>query len=246
MKLGNANPTIIDFDPFTTAPNQTLELGASIDISDGRRFRYGSCGSALTGGQVAQAQATKTAHSGLVVSLNTVYPSPVVSLTNGATPIVASEYTEGVLSMNTGLATGATFKISDNSVASASAVGTVTLFDVYPTPAIQAGATVSLIYHARKLTAAAAVNNRRLSGITLVAVPTNSFYWGQTHGIATLNADANAIVQGATLVCSTVTAGSVTQQSSTFATAQTTVALGAASYNSVAVSASFPAFLTID
>ena len=246
MKLGNANPTIIDFDPFLTATNQTLELGASIDISDGRRFRYSSCGSALTGGQVAQAQATKTGHSGLVVSLNTVYPSAVVTLTNGTTPIVASEYTEGFLSMNTGVATGATFKISDNQATAASAAGNVTLFDVYPNPAIQTGAVVSLIYHARKLTAAAAVNNRRLSGSTLVAVPALSFYWGQTHGICTLTADANAIVQGSTLVCSTLTAGSVTQQSATFATAQTTVTVGMSSYNAVAPSAAFPAFLTID
>ena len=257
MKLGNSNAPIIDFDPFNVSTIQTMELGARVDVNDGRAFRFSKNGTtgALGAGLVAQAPFEKANHQGLAVGATAPVGANTVTLTLGATASVLEEYAEGFVSVTGAPGAGQTLKISDQQVAASGANQLVTLFDVIQT-ALTTSSTASLVHSPYNGTQNVINQTLRLVGVPLVNVPASlslvnqgfvsgqSFYWSQCYGTASVLADG-AIPVGSWLTTSAATAGAVTATSGTLATAELTVPLGCASMQAGVAGKYNPVFLTI-
>lgn len=257
MKLGNASAPIIDFDPFNVSTIQTLELGARIDVNDGRVFRFSKNGTtgALGAGLVAQAPFEKINHQGLAVVATAPVGANTVTMTLGATASVLEEYAEGFLSVTGAPGAGQTLKISDQQVAASGANQLITLFEVIQT-ALTTASTVSLVHSRYNGTQNVINQTIRSSGVPLVNVPTSlnlvnqgfvsgqSFYWAQCQGIASVLADG-AIPVGSWLTTSASIAGAVTATSGTLATAELTVPVGCANLQAGVAGKYNPVFLNI-
>ena len=256
MKLGNANPYVIDFDPFTVlgptaSPSQ--EVGASLNISDGRIFRYANSGAfAQSAGKLNTAPIQKPNHQNIaVVSSTAVGASPSqVTVTLGATASVVEEYVDGFLSVGLTPGQGHVYKISDQPATAASGNQTVTLFDPIQVQ-LSSASKASLVHNTWNGTVETTTQTLRAGGVPMTPVPasvtnvSDYYYWDQTRGIAsTLNDQAIAL--GSWLTVSASVAGAVIAMSGTYATALLTPKVGEMTVK-VGVDTQYePVFLTID
>lgn len=236
---------IVDFDPFNTnTVAETHNLG-DIMYADNRSFRYTLAGTGgLTAGQLALAPAPKANHQGQTATA-TAIGSTTVSITVGATAVVAGEYSEGYFAITSGTGAGAMYKISNAPAISSSGTGVITLFDPIANNALTSGNTYSLVHNAFANAVAGTSQTRRPAGVTMVSPAAGAYYWSQTHGVACATADG-VIAVGTMVVPSSGTAGDITAQSTTFATAQAQAIVGQALIQAGASATSNPVFLSID
>lgn len=251
MKLSSANPHIVDFDPFSTNTVQQMELGASLNVSDGRIFRYtNSGGVALSAGKVNTAPLQKTNHQNLAVQAAAAIGATSVSLTLGATISVVEEYAEGFLSVGLTPGQGHVYKISDQQVAQSAATQTVTLFDAIQV-ALTTSSKASLIHNTWNGAIEGTTQTIRPAGVPMtpvaasVAGTNDVYFWDQTHGVASALND-QAIALGSWLTLSTSVSGAVIAMSGTYATALLTPKVGEMTIK-VGVDTQYePVFLQID
>ena len=214
MKAGNANPIIIDFDPFTSAINQTLELGASLNISDGRIFRFASAGTAgsLLATHAQQAANPKSNHVYQTASATSI-GTLTINLTLGATAAVANEYVEGIISFDA----GQDYKISSQPAIATGAAGTITVFEAITT-AITTANKYSLVHNNFNGTIEGNSGTpNRATGIPLTNVAVSNYYWSQTRGTTSCLITGTPAT-GSMLTLTTVT-GSLAPITGTFGTA---------------------------
>lgn len=250
MKLGAANPHIINFDPFSTQAVQQHEQGASLNITDGRIFRYASAGlTAQSAGKINTAPIQKTNHQNIAVQAAAAIGANQVSLTLGSTASVSEEYEEGFLSIGLTPGQGHIYKISDQQAANSAAIQTVTLFDPLVV-ALTTSSKGSLIHNTWNATVEGTTQTLRVAGVPMTPVAagtstSDNFYWDQTRGVAsTLNDQAIAL--GSWLTLSASVSGAVIAMSGTYATALLTPKVGEMSIK-VGVDTQYePIFLTID
>lgn len=251
MKLGNANPHIIDFDPFGTNTVQQMELGASLNISDGRIFRYANSGGvAQSAGKINTAPLQKTNHQNQAVQAAAAIGATTVSLTLGATASVAQEYAEGLLVIGLTPGQGHSYKISDQPATASSGTQTLTLFDAIQV-ALTTSSKYSLVYNNWNGTIEGTTQTIRPAGVPMTPVSASTtsagdfYYWDQTRGvIPTLN--DGAIALGTSITLSGSVSGAVAAMSGTYATANATPQVGQMLVK-VGVDTQYePVFLTID
>lgn len=257
MKLGNAYPLIIDFDPYNTATLagatvQNHELGAHIDITDGRSFRYAKAGaSALGVGKLVTAPAPKVNHHNMAVQAAAAIGATSVAVTLGATATVAQEYAEGYLTINLTPGQGQIFKISDQPATASAGTQTVTLFDPVSV-ALTTASKANLVHNPYNYGINAAVATTRAVGVPLTPVAASTsitsgqnYFWAQSKGPVAVLAD-QAIALGSRIGPSASIAGAVVADSGTYTTALATTALGVANIMAGVDTEYRPIFLTID
>jgi hypothetical protein len=261
MKLGNANPQLIDFDPYNVSTIGTMEFGAHLDVSDGRAFRYAKAGTVgpIAVGKIATAPAEKLNHQNLAIAVAASAGVNTITLTLGATTSVLQEYSEGRVSINSGPGAGQTYKISDQQFAAASTNQLVTIFDPISIP-LTTVSTGTLSHNAYNGTLNVASQVTRITGVPLVNVPASaflvnqgfvsgqSFYWGQTKGIATILGDGagSTIPLGSRLVSSGSVVGAVAAESTTATVSVLTTQAGVASIMAMSDTKYSPVFLSVE
>lgn len=259
MKLGHANITLIDFDPYTNVTNASTvtgfnnhELGAHLDITDGRSFRFAKAGaSALGVGKLATAPTPKANHHNMAVQAAAAIGATTISVTLGATAAVAQEYAEGFLTISVTPGQGQIFKISDQQAASSSATQTVTVYDPVNV-ALTTSSKANLVHNSYNMAINGTSQTTRTVGVPLVPVTAStsaiigqSYFWAQCKGTVAVLAD-QTIALGSRLAPSGSVAGSVIAESSTFATAQVTTPIGVANIMAGVDTEYRPMFLNVD
>ncbi len=217
--LFTGSATIVpNFNPknFEDAATQTsFSLGCKITDTEGCEYRYARFAGNLTRGQVAMATAPVAAHAGLViaaaVTVSTALPfsTPVttITLTNGATAVVANEYAGGEVTVVTGTSLGYTYQIESNSAAAASGVITLTL--VTPVQVdIPALSTLTLTKNRFDNVIVASTSAVEVLGVVAGDVTSGQYGFVQVKGPAAVIAGAG-VTAGFALKASTTTAGSV-------------------------------------
>lgn len=249
MKLGNANPYIIDFDPFSTSTQQQMELGASLNISDGRIFRYAKSGAAnQSAGKINTAPAQKTNHQNVTVQAASAIGSTSVSVTLGATASVAQEYVEGLFVVGLTPGQGHAYKISNQPATLSAGVQTITTFDPIQV-ALTTSSKGSLVHNAWNATIEGTVQTIRPAGVAMTPITASStlppYFWDQTRGVASVLND-QAIALGSWLTLSASVSGAVIAMSGTYGTALLTPKVGEMTVK-VGVDGQYePCFLSID
>lgn len=249
MKLGNANPYIVDFDPFSTSTVQSIELGASLNVSDGRTFRYAKVGTTTTSaGKANTAPVQKTNHQNVAVQAASAIGSVTASVTLGATASVSEEYAEGLLVVGLTPGQGHAYKISDQQATLSSGIQTVTLFDPIQV-ALSTSSKASLTHNAWNGVVEGTVQTVRPAGVPMTPVTASStsqpFMWNQTRGVASVLND-QAIALGSWLTLSASVSGAVAAMSGTYGTALLTPKVGEMTIKVGVDTQSEPVFLTID
>ena len=199
-----ANPGIFSLDTST----QQASLGSSLEVSDGRRFRYCKAGgTALVVGDLQQAPAENTGFQNLGITA-TAAGAYSVNVTPGATTATANLFADGLLIISVTPGLGYAYAVSAHGAVSSS-----TAFDVTISDAIQVALTTSskadLVMNPYK---GVIINPTTASsspvGSAVTAITASQFGWIQVGGQAALLADGTVTV-GTGVVASNATAGAV-------------------------------------
>lgn len=176
------------------------KLGTPLDFPDGRRFRLALNGAvALTAGMVAQSVVPSANHVNIAVQAAADVNTFVVSVTLGATAVVANEYTDGYLYVNDAGADTTTegylYRIKSHPAAAASGTLAVTLYEDSPLHiALTTNSEVTLIHNRyRAVIVMPTTPTAEVIGVAPTAVPANAYFWVQTRGPA-------AVITSGTLV----------------------------------------------
>jgi hypothetical protein len=260
-------PTAVDFDPFQTEQAgavtgpvtgsqfqyvPTHHPGEGVFLADGRVFRYSVVGSAaaLVAGTMNTPAAEKANHYEIspTAALSAYTTVNQVTLTLGATAVVAGEYQEGFLNASSGGNVGLSYQISYNPVALASATTfTVTLYDFLQN-ALLTSDTFDLVHSQWNnilQSTGSSDQTIRGAGVCMLAAAASYGCWVVTKGLAACIADGTVAV-GTELVLSNSTAGALTGRSTTYSTAVAQIKMGVAGLQSAIATNSKPVLLSID
>lgn len=249
MKLGNANPVVIDVDPFSTSVQQQHELGASVNVSDGRIFRYAKVGGTTTSaGKMSTAPLQKTNHHNMAVQAAAAIGALNVSVTLGATATVAEEYQEGFLIVGLTPGQGHVYKISDQPLALSASTQPLTIYDPIQV-ALTTSSKATMTHNNWNGVIEGTTQTIRAAGVPMTPVTTSTtappYFWTQTRGVASVLND-QAIALGSWLAISASVSGAVIAASGTYGTALVTTLVGIQNIK-VGVDTQYePVFLTID
>lgn len=211
-------------------PDAVTYVGQAFSLNDGREVRLVSNGAAtISAGRLVQSSATVANHQNASVVVTTytgAVGTYVVAATVGATAVNVNQYQGGYLLVNAGTGNGQTLRIASNTGVAASGTTNITLEDpiavalasdskvsllaspyqnVVVNPTTATGTPVGVTLYPLT-TAVAGVYT---SAGALTTAPTYQFGFIVTKGIAACLSDASAPGVGASVVPSTVTAGSI-------------------------------------
>jgi hypothetical protein len=201
--------SILDFDPFSTRTeaDATHELGIPVRLADGRTFRHGVAGAAVSKGKLSQAAPPIPNHANISVAAAAL-GATAITATPGATAGNANIYAEGYMAVNDVDGEGATYKIKDHLAITASTAFVVNLFDPITGTALTANSQVTLVHNAYNLCIEGTVATTRPSGVPLISIASGDYGWYQTRGVAAVLAGTTRTL-GAWQVASGATAGAV-------------------------------------
>jgi len=264
--------TALDFDPFqseqagaVTGPVTgsqfqyvpTHHPGEGAFLADGRVFRYAVVNSSnpLVAGTMNTPAAEKANHYEIspttAVTSTTAPPyqtSNQVTLTIGATAVVANEYNEGWINFSSGANVGISYQISTHLAALSSATTfVVNIYDFWQN-AIATSDTVDLVHSQFNniLQSTGSTDQTiRGAGVCMIAGAASYGVWTITKGLAACIADGTVAV-GTELVLSNSTAGALTGRSTTYSTAVAQIKMGVAGLQSAIVTNAKPVLLSID
>lgn len=226
----------------TTSPQ--AGLGSRATTPDGRVYRYAQAGTTtIVAGNLLQAAPAVANHQHSSVSVIAGTGTFQVVPTLGATAIVAGQYTNGYLIVDSGTNhLGYTYSIVNNSAAASS--GTPTIYLGEPlVNALLTSDTVSLV--ANPYSAVVQMPTTITGtpvGVATVAASAAYYFWVQTRGPAGTLSDATVAAQGQGVIPSTTTAGAVTVA---LATGTPTYLVGNAIVAGVSARTT-PVFLTLE
>lgn len=194
------------------------ELGARLELDDGRVFRYAKAGStALIAGYVQQSAATigsTTEQVNMTVTVAGAVGKNSVTITAVTDAITANLFKDGYLVTYDGTATqggGQTYKIQSNGACGAAGNFAVTTYDPFIV-AISTSAKAAVCknpYDSVVIWAYATFTGIPV-GVPLVAVTASYYCWLQTWGICGVWVDSTAaLTVGADVVMSNAVDGSV-------------------------------------
>jgi hypothetical protein len=232
---------IIDLDRFssqTTTPQ--MEIGAKVELPDGRKFRYAKVGgSALVAGHMTQGPAIVADHQNRAVAAAVAIGGRTVTATLGATAATAGQYAGGYLVVNDATGEGHYYKISTNAAADASGVISVELVEPVKVALVASTSEVSLIPNPwNGVIDYPTTSTLNPTGVAPFAVPASSFCLLQTGGPSNVLIDGTVGVMTGIAVPASV-AGAVKVMAATLSQVGYALQAGVdTEYNAV--------FLTID
>lgn len=169
---------------------QQHPLGQKGETADGRVYRYGKAGEAITIGYATQSPAIDTATITMAVTSAAAIGAKSITFTHGATTSTANEYAEGFATISYGTGIGQTLKVASHLAYTSGQTGAVVNLE---DPLLVALDTTS------KLDLAHNPWNGVLMDTSLVTVPTGVaphaftsgyFGWFQTRGVCGVFSDA--------------------------------------------------------
>jgi hypothetical protein len=211
MKL-ESQPLVIAFDPFDTRTeaDPLHAIGEAIRLADQRIFRHLKAGgSNISKGKLQLAPAPKANHHNMATAAAAL-GAVQVTVTPGATAVVADEYSEGYLGVNDATGEGTHYKVSGHAAADASTAFVVKLFDPIKGTALTSSSETSLVHNAFQGVVEGTAVTRRGAGVPLISISAGDFGWGQTKGVAFTLCDT-ATTLGAPQIVGAV-AGSIKDQ----------------------------------
>lgn len=192
---------------------QECDLGTKVVSKDGRAFRYVKAGgTTLVIGTLLDGPATIAHATNIAVAAVAAIGATSVTVTLGATAVVANQYAGGVLVVNDVTGEGYTYTIKSHPAADASASLVVTLDDNEPIViALATTSEVTLIPNQYK---GVKIHAQTEDGVPVgvVTYPITTLYYGwiQTRGAVSVLCDASPAAIGQQVDASTTTDGSVT------------------------------------
>lgn len=171
---------------FQTYTSETYPLGAIMELPDGRVFRFALAGAAnLAAGVVCQAAAHAANSTNLAIPTARATGVSQITITNGATAVVANQFRHGLLNVEDATTGGQAYRIASNTADAGS--GTITL-NFAPNETLQTALTTSskvglqqsafykTVVHPSPATA-------KLVGVTVGAgLAAGAYGWLQVHG----------------------------------------------------------------
>ncbi len=178
-------------DVFTPHTDQKVKLGTRREMPDGRVFRYAQLGASnVAAARVVQSVVPSSNHVNVAVAAAVAAGAVKITLTLGATAVVANEYADGYLYINDAGADvtteGYLYRIASHPAADASAACEFTLYNDSPVViALTTNSEASLHHNPfRKVIIHPSPPTAQALGICPVAVTANQYFWLQTRGPA--------------------------------------------------------------
>ena len=193
------------FDTTTTAVHDIGLLGMSLD---GRCSRYSQAGGSNIAAGKLNVAATQVADDENIACAATAVGTVQVTVTLGASAVVANQYANGYFIVNDVDGEGQTIQISGHPAASGAATLVVTLKEPLQV-ALTTSSQASLVKNMWDDVVISATDQADFAvGIPNVAIATTAFGWLQTKGICAALADEN-VAAGIELTIGTGVAGAV-------------------------------------
>lgn len=213
-------PQITDQDAYAVMVNPGAEvLGQVSGTDDGRLWKYSRAGAtALVPGLLTNSPSIVANHVTRTMANSYTIGTQTVLVPIGATAVTTNQYAQGYFVVTDGTGKGITVGIAGNTASAGSTTITVTLADGL-TQATDTTSVAGLYPNLNSATVLAAASAAiPVTGVPIVAVPANNYYWSQVAGYASVLQDgaitknANAIVSASVQGAATIElAASVTQ-----------------------------------
>jgi len=189
-------PTVFGINPLDTSSTPKHDLGTYGYTADGRLFRYAKAGgTGLSQGQL-QIMADLAGNHDDCATNTASKGDTTVTVTLGATAVVANEYDGGYMVVNDDTGEGTTYRIESVPASSGSEDVVVVLKDAL-WENFGAGTTVTLVrnpYYG--ILVSDGTQTDTALGVPIVDVTANYYCWIQTKGICSVLADTGAQPSG--------------------------------------------------
>jgi len=193
----------------TTVPSG-YQVGMLMEGPDGKAFRYALAGELLVVGDINQSSVVDAQFDDMAVATNTAIGSATLPLTNGTTAVLANQYDGGTAEVSVTPGLGDEYTILGHTNPISGAAFTLTLDRTVRTAVTSAASKVTvrrspwsgIIKCPTTLTGTVA-------GVTVFAVPSASYGWVQTKGVAAVLADSSTGVVGSDVGVPGASAGAV-------------------------------------
>jgi|GEM_PF-599583 len=201
-------------DLYTSDTVKNHPLGTLGLTRDGKMFRYALAGASnLVKGNLLQARAEDTTFENMAVLASSIAAASQVqqvSITNGATTVAANDFVDGSVSVYTTPDLGSEYTILGHTV---DAVGAATLTVTLDRP-LQAAWTTSTKVNMKwnpcfKVIQFPTTQTSIPVGVAVYALPTVTYGWVQTHGMAAVLSDNSVFAVGSAVGTSLAVAGAV-------------------------------------
>lgn len=195
---------------FEASEEAKHSIGTRMQLADGRVFYYTKAGAvALAAGKLNMAALAISGHEDCDVAVAVDAFDAQITLTPATAPVTQNQYAEGFVQVRSASGVGQMRKIRSHPAAAIAANVEVTTYDPF-TAAITTSGQANLIKSPYDEVIESAVEENVLSGVPLIAVTENYYFWNQTFGPASVLSDG-AIAAGSMVIAGTV-AGSVAVQ----------------------------------
>ena len=185
-------------------------IGTRMQLVDGRVFHYAKAGAvALAAGNLNMAALAIAGHEDCDVAAAVAVLDKQITLTPATAPVTANQYAEGFVSVRSASGVGQQRKIRGHPAALTAANVVVDTYDPF-TAAITTSGQANLVKSVQDEVIESAVEENIPSGVPLIAITANWYFWNQTFGPASVLSDG-AIAAGSQVIAGTV-AGSVAVQ----------------------------------
>lgn len=195
---------------FEASEEQKHRVGICVELTDGRCFHYTKAGAvALSAGYLNMAALAIAGHEDCDVAAVVAAQDKKVTLTPATAAVTKNQYAEGWVNTRSATGLGQMRKIFKHPAAGIAANVVVTTYDPF-TIALDATTQADLIKNPYDEVIESAVEENIPSGVPLIDVPADYYFWNQTFGPASVLSDG-AIAAGTDVVAGTA-AGSVAAQ----------------------------------
>lgn len=219
---------------FETRSDIRHSIGTRMQLADGRVFHYAKAGAvALAAGKLNMAALAIAGHEDNPVLADVAVFEKVVTVTPATAVLTVNQYAEGFLSFRDGPGEGQMRKIKKHPAAGIAAPVAITLYDPLTVALTATTSEADLIKNPYDEVIESAVEENIPSGVPLVDVTEDYYFWNQTFGPANVLSDG-AIAAGSQVIAGTV-AGSVAVQAAFLSPVIGTVMLltGAGEYGAI-------------
>lgn len=201
---------------FEALADPKHSIGTRMQLADGRVFYYTKAGAvALSAGYLNFIAAQISGHEDCDVAVAVDAFDAQITLTPATAPVTVNQYAEGFVSVRTAAdGLGQMRKIRSHPAALTAANVEVTTYDPFTT-AISVVAQADLVKNPYDEVIESATEENLPSGVPLVAVTADYYFWNQTWGPASV-LNQGGIAIGALAVPGTA-AGSVAEMAAVFA-----------------------------
>lgn len=184
-------------------------LGTLAQAGDGSLYRYAQAGAtALAAGKLTVAATQAANHENIAVAAAAAVGATEVTVTLGATAVIANQYADGYLVINDAAGEGIQYRISSHPAADASASLVVTLVDPIEVALTTSSEATLLLNPWGSVVISAADQADFATGWPEVAVTAEYYFWCKTRGVVAGLAD-EAVTAGLDLTIGSSTVGAV-------------------------------------